>query len=475
MKRIVLIVLLVMLIILTACGGDDDCSDESKVNEKTPTITSNQRPEEVSINPTATVTVTAVPTVVAPASNEIVWGAYMFSCPEKESRDRINELLVEKGYDCTIRFVDMDSGVEEEVIAWIDNYESEKGAVDIFSSGAWWSICAGHEFVKSRFAPLNEYLDTVEGKQFLEFYCQGDLDTVTDSDGVLYAAPRSHHKTGDYENFNAGIYLSVNKKYESYFSEFDGTYLSLQKIYNSIGEPKLKIIFQNFEDSLLAGTMGYQYFNGFPYDAKKHCFVDLSESGMLRETLEALISDIKAGIIVHKANTKGIHDEDILATVHSGVQADTESTVEFCLAEDPYYLNMRMCYGVSGNSTQKDIAAKILFVCFTDPDIAPLMNPYSDDSKYMQERLSLTKDLKASDFAGFELHYSEDYELTMAKYYMNVSDQLISSNLGIVMNFGFDPKSVYKKYSSDEYRLIIRDLNRKMGEHLSKKGASTGE
>ena len=103
------------------------------------------------------------------------------------------------------------------------------------------------------------------------------------------------------------------------------------------------------------------------------------------------------------------------------------------------------------------------------------MNPYSDDSKYMQERLSLTKDLKASDFAGFELHYSEDYELTMAKYYMNVSDQLISSNLGIVMNFGFDPKSVYKKYSSDEYRLIIRDLNRKMGEHLSKKGASTGE
>ena len=57
---------------------------------------------------------------------------------------------------------------------------------------------------------------------------------------------------------------------------------------------------------------------------------------MLRETLEALISDIKAGIIVHKANTKGIHDEDILATVHSGVQADTESTVEFCLAEDPY-------------------------------------------------------------------------------------------------------------------------------------------
>ncbi|MCR5375310.1 MAG: hypothetical protein K6E71_01015 [Lachnospiraceae bacterium] len=49
MKRIVFIVFLVMLIILTACGGDDDGSDESIVNEKTPTITSNQRPEEVSI------------------------------------------------------------------------------------------------------------------------------------------------------------------------------------------------------------------------------------------------------------------------------------------------------------------------------------------------------------------------------------------------------------------------------------------
>ncbi|MBR5712977.1 MAG: hypothetical protein IKX54_05210 [Lachnospiraceae bacterium] len=382
---------------------------------------SEETADNVSSTPTPTVTPTTCtpvpttdPAVTGAVGREVVWGLYGWNRPDEEAQEKINRLLADKGYDLSIRFVKMGGRTDEELITWLDKYETQKGPLDILSSGAWSSLRAANEFAETHFSPLNTFLTTEEGDKLRSLWSKGAWDRVTDADGTVYAIPRINTATEASPCFNGGIYITVPEEYREYFSEFDGTYRSLRNIRAKIGDPSAVIELScGYTERLLNAMMGYQDYAGIPYDLNAKKFVDLSESDELSELLESLRYDLEHGTVVRtslpesgeaeqNSAAAGKEGRKILAVIHDGITVPKEGCFELCMAEDAYYYNCALSYGISVNSSKNELAAYALYVCFTDPDIAALIAPDSQDFVRLEERLKITAEEAAGELCGFK-------------------------------------------------------------------------
>ena len=99
-----------------------------------------------------------------------------------------------------------------------------------------------------------------------------------------------------------------------------------------------------------------------------------------------------------------------MAVIHEGIRSAQDGFFELCMAEDPYYYNCALSYGINIDSGKKELAASVLFACYSDPEIAALLNPDSDDFTHMEERLAVTANEQAGQLAGFADYASvKDY------------------------------------------------------------------
>lgn len=437
-RRVGIIIIVVALLVIIGCAGSlngsretpDKPSDKanpglsvtevpSPTAEPTPTAVPTPTTEPsptTEPTPTAVPTPTTTPAITGEVSREITWGLYGWNRPDEAAQEKINQLLAEKGYDFTIRFVKMGSLTDDEIVSWLKD-DSPTGGVDIMNAGAWSTPQAANEFAETYFTKINDLLTTENGQELRALWSKGAWDRVTAGDGSVYAIPRINTKTAASDCFNAGIYITVPEEYREYFSKFDGTYQSLREIIREIGNQNVFVELScGFTDRLLNALMGYQDYAGIPYDPKTNRFVNLAKSNALSELLEMLQKDMEQGILVRTASptvfgddgennggaSEGTTERKRIGVIHDGITEAPEGFFEVCLAEDPYYYNCALSYGISAGSAKKELAAYALYVCFTDPDIAVLLTPDSADFVRSAERLEITAAESAGKLTGFE-------------------------------------------------------------------------
>lgn len=408
MKRhSVFAILMVMLFCVTACGK----KPQEKKTEPT---------ETPSVEATASVTepVTGKPTeaAVTPepwenATNRVSFvTVFFYSIPEENQRE-INRLLYEKGLDCRIDFVCYPVTEEREYEEWLEKYEEDNGPVDILSSGVWDHFSLGTEFAEQRFLSLDEYLQSAEGQALKDSYGEAEWRKVTVSRHI-YSIPKSKRDLTD-----IGLYMAVNGKYAGYFDSFDGTYDSLEEIYGKIGDPELKMVFEDgFGEDELAALLGYKtiYYAG-TYDAGKKRAVNLFEDGRFAEMLKKVYAGFERGILIN-GQFEEAEPEQILASVYEGKKRVPDGFTEYCLIPDTYETNATATFGVNKGSAQADLAIRVLSACYSDPAIASLIDWGESDPEGWKEKQELLKQAPLTGLTDFSPQLTDSEKLNLKAY-----------------------------------------------------------
>ena len=190
----------------------------------------------------------------------------------EESLNEINRILYEKGLDCQIIFVKADNvNTGAQYIRWLD-YCEQTVPIDVLYSGNWNPEIDSEmiPFVEERFLPLNDYLKTEEADTLWNTYTEDEWMSGT-INGKTYLIPRAAIDYNGETCLDFGTYISVNEKYEEYFTDFDGTYASLKAIYERIGDSELCILTDGLD--YIPALLGYSFVfqDELPYqrDAKR--------------------------------------------------------------------------------------------------------------------------------------------------------------------------------------------------------------
>ena len=474
MKRIGIVgIITVLMIVLSSCGREK-ASPSATPTAVTPTASESITPtisEEVS--PTILETVSPEPPTTTPgpwesSENVISW---CFNTPSisEEDQQRINQIHYEKGIDCRIDFIDSESRSSKEYADWVIN----EARPDILSSGGWSRYSPGINFIKENFLPLNDYLSTEGGESLYGSFCEAEWKSVT-LDNIVYTVPKSKMP----QWYNTAVYLAVNDVYADRFEDFDGTYASLRKIYDSISDPELRILFDEVSGEKVSALLGYKmvYHGRLPYDPQTKKLLSPALVGEEEGALcKVIYEDIKNGIIINRQYDDTV-PEKCLAMVYTGIRAKTEGfSVVFCLKEAPYDVNVNGTYGINRNTEKKELALRILTECFSDPGIASILNwrkesgrTWEERTHAWEERTKLMAEERLNELAGFFPKLTAEEEAAIMKYEQDLTSlcndmykydaQKDESSL----NKYFQPKASVIIDSSDAYSVGIEGLNREL-------------
>ena len=415
-----------------------------------------------------------------PATRTVTWmfdyfSEKYFSELNRETAKEINRILYEKGLDCQIVFVNIglteNTGLLEKQVA---GYEREMAAtyghldiINIGGEGFYTPLSVKNGFAERYLVPLDDWLASEEGRTLREFYTADEWKQVT-RNGKIYVVPRAAFQTGfdakGQEVFDAVGYgngVSVNEKYESYFADFDGTYASLKKIYESIGDPNLYIgIDYCFDEAEVYSLLGYSTLRmaGYlPYDEKNERIVNLLNTDEVPALLKELYGDLRTGLLVDMSETKEVPGE-MLAYIHGRDVAPRKGTLEYPMAGNKYEYNINGKYGISATSTQKELAMQILTVCMTDPEILKLLYPGLTED-LIAKRTEILSLHPASELAGISMDsvkeklcatgdWEENYDLRFSRL---ISEMFIRrQDNSRTLNAQWNVEEAWQKYAKEE-------------------------
>lgn len=319
-----------------------------------------------------------------PASQSVTWVMPLFDQISEQNQKEINRILYEKEIDCQIRFVKTGLVDSADYLSWLKQ-NAENVSLDIISSGGWVAgdpemIC----FVESSLFPLNDYLSKEEARALRETYTEDEWKQVT-LNGNVYVIPRAPGGK------HSGISVYVNDEYAEYFREFDGSYSSLKKIYETIGDESLHMEIYNISSmSALYALLGYSglYYGYLPYLPEKKAIEDITLTEELPNLLKSLYADLKSGVMVNPSRTKDSSGK-VLAVIHNMGSFHREGFTEHVISCDLHEFNCAMRCGISVDSLQKDLTFRVLSICFSDPEILRLLTP---------EILSVTKQAEGDEW-----------------------------------------------------------------------------
>ena len=461
MKRyIVFVILLVLLLGVTACG-------KKSQEKKTETLETPSVEATATITESVTETPTEAPVTPAPwenATNRVTFVTVFFYSISEENQGEINRLLYEKGIDCRIDFVCYPVTEESGYEAWLEKYEEKNGPVDILSSGVWDHFSLGAEFAEQRFLPIDEYLQSAEGQALKDSYGEAEWRKVTVS-GHIYSIPKSKRDLTD-----IGLYMAVNGKYADYFNSFDGTYESLEKVYGEIGNPELKVVFEDgFGEDELTAFLGYKtvYYAG-TYDALKKRAENVFEDGRLAETLRKVYAGFERGILIN-SQFEEAEPEQILARVYMGTKKTSDGFAEYCLMPDTYETNATATYGVNKASTQADLALRVLSACYSDPAIASLIDWGESDPEAWKEKQDLLRQAPLTELTDFSPQLTDSEKLNLKDYSKSImalcSEMYLYAPGSDTHYLNPDYEDVIEEYldGGDAYREGTDALNRELG------------
>ena len=482
MKKNVWVVMILALVVLMAgCG--------KKKAEQEPTPTEGGSPAVITggeNTPGAYIgSVTVYPTEY-PTTNCITWVNPWMNYVSKENCREINRILYEKGYDCQIQFVKTDTVMGTEYAQWVERIEKSMPLDILYTSS--WNITekeAEMQFLNTRLIPLNEYLESETGKALRDAYTDEEWKSV-ERDGMIYVIPKAF--VGAYEDYrlDGGDRLFVRPEYEKYFETFDGTYASLKKIYNTIGDSRLRIGIQDvYSSEILFGLLGYESFRTLclPYSEESKTVINPVKSDEWPNLLSEIYGDLKAGLLVNLYYEKKA-PEDMIAVIGSGSYKIPEGSREYLISRSVWEYNERGKYGISVNSTQKELAFRILSVCYTDPDILGCMFP-GIDRDTIEKRTEIMSAIPKSDITGIRMEQADavtgreqekDNSLRNAfsilvntLYVLSDSDDY---NSGKILNPDWDVDTVWKEFKDSTGFIdeLCEAANRDIANYLAETG-----
>lgn len=469
--------LLCLCLLLISCEKNKEATHSEGV---TPTASENVTPTvSGEVSPTITEPVSPEPSTSTPepweeSEHTISW-CYDAIYISEENQRRINRILYEKGIDCRIDFIYSERRSSSEYANWVIN----EAQPDILNAGGWYRISPGLNFIKENFLPLNDYLSTEEGKHLYASFLEAEWKSVT-LDGIIYTVPKNNLS----KYYNMAVYLAVNDRYSDWFEDFDGTYASLKKIYASIGDPELRILFDEVASDKISALLGYQtvYHGRIPFDPQTKKLLSPAQVGKEEGALcKAIYEDIRDGIIINRQYDDTVPDK-CLAMVYTGIRAKTDGyTTVFCLKEAPYDVNALGTYGINRNTEQKELALLVLTECFSDPGIASILSwredgrSWEERKRAWEERTKLMADEKVNELAGFFPKLTAEEEAAIMKYELDLTSlcndmyQYNTRTGESSLNEYFQPHSSAIVASVDLYSVGIEGLNRELGAWFAQK------
>lgn len=462
MKKSLLVLVFSFVVLLSCSCGHDNYSGDNQITD---TVSSEP---QVTLTPPLPATSKAI-TWVMPFATSMT--------PSEEEQWKINKYLYDCGYDCTIKFERIGLVDNEGNDQWITEYIDQNGIPDVVTVGYWSTIDGPPDYAKRCFYSLNEYLHSEQGYTLYEAFAPIEW-MACNVDGNVYTIPWMIGK----DKYNRGTYLLINEKYDEYFQDFDGTYVSLHTIYNRINDDSLRIVVKNagsiMSANLLYACMGYETYHGrLPYDPVNKCFVDFAdpENGVkLGATVDLLYGDMEAGILWNPMLEEGNEPEQVLAYLVEGICVPKEGFKRVPMAEDPYDVLLGGAMGIYKDSEQKELALQIVSACFADPEIATLIYPAMQEKEWWNERRELLQTEKSSELTGFipktDAMMNEAYNAYEQEY-----NNLLSTGMGLFntstgrwmlrKNFSFDAWNKNKAFASEKISRFIGELNRQLSEH----------
>ena len=393
--------------------------------------------------------VKAYPTVY-PTSQCVTWLLPFYSGLSDENRNEINRILYEKGLDCQIRFVKTSTIIGTDFEYWLQEYE-KANPMDIINSGAW-QLGDVHQirFVENNMVKLNDFLEKPEAESLWCTYTEDEWNSVS-IDKNLYVIPEAAFQLEESYGVETGTYVAVNKSYLDYFADFDGTYISLRSIYDKIGDDNLHIVIDGLPGGAsLYALLGYSalYYEQLPYCDKTNLVVNIVDGSEAKDFLKQLYIDMLSGLVINR-QMAGNTSKQVLAHIHGRGSIPQEGFQEFLISSRLYDFNCAGKYGVSVNSTQKELAEQILSVCLSDSEILCQLYP-GIDVKTIENRTAILEEQSASRLAGIRLEFTEEQIKRLSKfenhYMMIMNDMYLQRGDGSYMlNPDFDVEKEWEK------------------------------
>lgn len=138
------------------------------------------------------------------------------------------------------------------------------------------------------------YLETEEGSILKSTY-SANAWKGTETDGEIYAVPYLARE-------RKGGFIAVQDSYLSYFTDYDGTYMTLRNIYDRIGNEELKMVISSTGSTQVLMLSGYAVLCGTLYE-EKNCTCASSPEFMKRlyKTCSLIHQDLLSGVLINKS------------------------------------------------------------------------------------------------------------------------------------------------------------------------------
>ena len=472
MLRKSILTIIVSLVILGSTGCNDGkpaSTDEnttaanmitsSSIDASTAEVS---RPEQTS--PTINQT-DPVPT----ASKHITWELGFYGAPNSDGQKEINRLLLEKGYDCEIRFVPTGAYRMDMILPWLEEYETHNSPFDILFTGSFnLELFQAIDFVREKYIPLSDFLASEKGHALKEFFSSFEWSSTT-IDGLIYAIPVMSSP----EAYTPSGYLYVADRYAELFRDYDGSYSMLMDIYTD--HHTMNEVIEIGETISLQNLLPYKEFLwSFLYDAKKQSFVDLSVESECVELIKRMTEDFQRGSLVSPI-LEQVADEDKFAFIDY-TNVEQEGFTVFPLNGYAGYINLNVTYGVSQKSENPELALEILSVCYTDPEISAILLPEMAGVASMNQRRSVMSQIEVGDIQNFFPELTKVQQETMIQYlhaYRSVFDNLITyaydeelKTERWMMNEEYDVDELIRNLEAPEYRQLLQELNEQLAEYF---------
>lgn len=453
-KRMMSAILLVLALFLTACGGKGGNSGIQVTDSITPAVMITDAPITDAPQPLTTIT----------------WQLAIIGGPSSASAKEINRLLLEKGYNCEIRFIRTGAYLPEMNRSWLENYEKENPPFDILNGGMWNDIYDQQEFLTELFVPITDYLASPQGSALANLISEYEWGAVS-CKGDVYSIPAMLSTNSS----DACTCLYVPERNIAYFESFDGSYASLKAIYEKNHRPEEKLIVGNCY--ALPALIGYQtYYGRIPYDASTHRLIDGTDSKKTEAYVRELLSDIGNGSLIW-SDCETVNEEEAFAVIKGSRIQKEGYTVIPLLGTAGQFANCGLSYGISRKSTQKELALTIMSVCYTDPDIAALLLPEVNGHAGMQERKKLTEGLTFGELQGFVPELTEEqWRIFLGYPYGDAFTELFTRERDektgletVGLNEQYDLSAELDALKDPLYTEILAEVNRQIERYLLEK------
>lgn len=344
-----------------------------------------------------------------PSKPTLTW-AYIDLVPINDTaKELIAQVLEKKGIECNIEYVSTSILDVKGYPSWVKNQRETGHVPDILHTSFWYhGVYDFADFAQDELLPLNDYLESDEGKELREAYSEAEWRRASFGE-MIYTTP---FRSGGEE-----LYYFVNNKYiKDFEADFDGTYQSLKKILEKHSESDLCIGAGNFGDEIGAVWLGYERDGTMLYEFETGRIVDITREPKVKEMLQLIYSDLQSGQLIINPKPELIKKEKLVYVARMA-KPEMEGFTAYRMEPDTVHTGFDY-FGISKYSSQKELALQVLAAVYCDPRIASLIDFRREDPEgWLNQAEYIKNNLQESPVMGFVADLSLEQREALNDYY----------------------------------------------------------